>query len=209
MKTFLALLVAGLALVFTACSHTVPKDYTAFRNSQPRSLLVLPPVNQSTEVIAGYSFLTTVTRPLAELGYYVVPVGLVDRYMKENGMPGADEMHRVPIAKLHEVFGADAVLYITVEKYGTKYIVIASENTVHASAVLLDAKTGTVLWENKVTLQASGNAGLVEALVEQVVNKLTDSCHTTAAMASSLLLAHPQTGLLRGPRHPEFGKSSP
>ena len=101
---FLALVCLMLA---TACATP---DYSAFRERKPRSILVLPPLNESVDVDATYSWLTTATAPLAETGYYVFPVAMVDAFMKDNGMPSAGEMREVSLAKLGEVFGADAVL---------------------------------------------------------------------------------------------------
>ena len=205
MKTpHLVLLLLGLLLA-SGCT-TAPKDYTAFRAHQPKSILVLPPQNETNDIIAGYSMLTTTTRPLAELGYYVFPVVMVDQFLKENGLPTAAEMHQAPLAKLTEAFGAEAVLYITVEKYGTKYTVISSDTYVTARAKLVDCRTGIVLWENRVGAFGGGNSGIIEALVGQVVNKLIDSAHLVAAQASCLLFTFPDRGLLKGPRHPEFGK---
>ncbi len=210
MKRFLVTLLCVVGLFFAGCA-TTPKDYTAFRQHQPKSILVLPPLNQTNDVNAGYSVLTTTTRPLAELGYYVFPVVVVDQFLKENGMPTAAEMHQAPLQKLHEVFGADAVLYITVDKYGTKYHVISSNTIVEAHAKLVDCATGTLLWDGKVSLnQGNGRsdpiAALVGAVVDQVVNKLSDQAHTVAASASWMLLTNPNGGLLKGPRHPEHGK---
>ena len=203
---------ALLALLLSGCGTVPPKDYTEFRKHQPKSILVLPPQNEATDIIAGYSMLTTTTRPLSEMGYYVFPVVMVDQLLKENGLPTAAEMHQAPLNKLHEVFGADAVLYITVEKYGTKYQVINSVTYVYARAKLVDCQTGIVLWEDRVALQVGGNSGqdpiasLVGAVIDQVVNKMTDQAHVTAFQASAILLTNPKTGLLKGPRHPEFGK---
>jgi len=203
---------ALLVLLLTGCVTVPPKDYTEFRKHQPKSILVLPPQNEATDIIAGYSLLTTTTRPLSELGYYVFPVVMVDQLLKENGLPTAAEMHQAPLNKLREVFGADAVLYITVEKYGTKYQVINSVTYVFARAKLVDCQTGSVLWEDRVNLQLGSNSGqdpiasLVGALVDQVINKLTDQAHNAAYQASAILLTNPRTGLLKGPRHPEFGK---
>lgn len=208
MRPFLFLLFAA-QLLLTGCVTVPPKDYTAFRQSNPRTLLVLPPVNETTEVIAPYSLLTTVTRPLSELGYYVVPVVMADHFLKENGLNLPAEMHEAPLERLQSVFGADAVLYITVEKYGSKYQLISSNTMVHARARLVDARTGVEIWQGRTETVYAGQAGLIEALVEQVVNKLVDQAHNVAAMASLQLLTVPGQGLLHGPRHPEFGKPSP
>jgi hypothetical protein len=206
-RIYPVILSLGLALLFGGCVTVPPKDYTEFRKHQPKSILVLPPMNETSEVMAGYSVLTATTAPIAESGYYVVPVVLADRFLKENGLPTAAEMHQAPIAKLHEVFGADAVLYITVQKYGSKYVLISSNTYLFAKAKLVDCKTGIVLWENHVELTMSGQGGLVEALVQQVVNKLVDQAHVTALVGSGVLLTDPNQGLLKGPRHPEFGKT--
>ena len=82
---------------------------------------------------------------------------------------------------------------------------------VEAHAKLVDCATGTLLWDGKVSLnQGNGRsdpiAALVGAVVDQVVNKLSDQAHTVAASASWMLLTNPNGGLLKGPRHPEHGK---
>ena len=214
MKLFLIPLVLA-ALLLSGCVTVTPKDYTAFRAHQPKSILVLPPQNMATDINAGYSVLTTTTRPLSEMGYYVFPVAMVDQLLKENGLPTASEMHQAPLDKLHEVFGADAVLYITVEKYGSKYMVLSTTTFVHANAKLVDCLTGIVIWQDRVMVQLGGNsssdpiAALVGAVVDQVVNKMVDQAHNAAYQASAMLLSNPTTGLLKGPRHPEFGKPAP
>ena len=204
-RRFFALPLTVAVLWFSGCATVPPKDYSRLRASQPRSILVLPPANQTTEINATYGMLAASTRPLTELGYYVFPVAVVDLYMKENGLSVADEMHAVPLDKLREVFGADAVLYITVEAYGSKYQVIASNTYVHARAQLVDSTDGTELWAGRVELVYSGSSGLIEALVEQVINKLVDQTKAVADMAAVQLYSLPGQGLLKGPHHPQFG----
>lgn len=207
MKNVIAFpLLAAFVLFFSGCVTVPPKDYTAYRQSKPRSILVLPPVNETTEVGASYSLLTTTTHPLCELGYYVMPVAVVDQYMKENGLAVPAEMHQVSITKLHEVFGADAVLYITVTQYGSKYQVLSSNTVVATKARLVDCRSGATLWEGTAQAVNNGQSGLIEALVTQVLNKLFDQAHIVATVASYQLLTTPTQGLLRGPRHPEYGK---
>ena len=52
--------------------------YCVTNLQNPTSIVVLPPVNTSPDVKATYSMLAQVTHPLAEAGYYVLPVALVD-----------------------------------------------------------------------------------------------------------------------------------
>ena len=207
MKFITSIFLGFATLIFSGCVTVPPKDYTEFRKSNPRSILVLPPLNESTDVNATYSLLTTTTHPLAELGYYVMPVAVVDQFLKENGLTVPGEMHQAPLAKLREVFGADAVMYITIQQYGSKYQVFASNTMVVAKARLVDCRNGVTLWEGQVQAVANGQSGLLEALLTQVLNKLTDQAHMVATMASYQLFLTPTQGLPKGPRHPEFGKN--
>ena len=67
----------------TSCNTTPPHDYTLFIDSEPKSILVLPPLDETLEEGASTHCLATVTRPLAERGYYVFPVAIVDLMMIE------------------------------------------------------------------------------------------------------------------------------
>ena len=204
----LTVVLPGLVAVLfvTGCTTVPPKDYTEFRKHQPKSILVLPPLNNTTELLAGYSVYTATSVPISELGYYVFPVVIVDQFLKENGLPTPSEMHQVPLAKLREVFGADAVLYVTVERYGSKYQLFASNTVVTASARLVDTGSGVCIWESRVDFVQGGRSGLLEAVLDQVINKLLDQAHEAAQRASGLLFNQPNQGLLKGRRHPEFGK---
>ena len=197
------------ALFLAGCVSPTPYDYTNYRQHPPRSILVLPPLNQSTDVRATYSYLSTVTFPLAEMGYYVFPVAIVDELLKENGMPTAGEMHQVPLKKVAEITGADAVLFVTLLEYGSKYQVINSATTVRVKARLVDTKTETLLWEGLgMAQQNSGGSGnifadLISAAVTQAINSGTDAAHDVCRPANTFLLCRKDFGLLPGPYKPE------
>ena len=59
------------SVVFLSACAPQKVDYTDYVQSDPKSILVLPPVNNSTEVKASNSFLSQTTYPLSESGYYV------------------------------------------------------------------------------------------------------------------------------------------
>jgi len=197
----------ALATLLTGCV-TRPYDYTNFHAHPPRSILVLPPLNQSTDVRGTYGYLSTVTMPLAEMGYYVFPVAVVDQFMKENGLPTAGEMHEVPLNKIREIVGADAVLYVTLKQYGSKYEVITSATIVTAEAKLVDTQTGLTLWEGKASAEQSSSSGniiadLIVAAVDQAINSSTDQAHEVSRLANAQLFTIKDHGLLYGPYHPK------
>jgi hypothetical protein len=67
LKTTLCGLLFGLSLVGCATKY----NYSNYRAHFPQSILVLPPLNETTDVGATYGYLSTVTQPIAEMGYYV------------------------------------------------------------------------------------------------------------------------------------------
>ncbi|WP_369812648.1 DUF799 domain-containing protein [Alkalimonas collagenimarina] len=214
---WLKLGLVGAVIVLTGCvSMPSAHDYSAFRNADPHSILVLPPINNSVEVIAPYSLLSQVTGPIAESGYYVFPVTLVEQTFRNNGLTEATDIHAVPFERVHEIFGADTGLYMTIEKYGTSYVVLSSETVVAISATLVDLRSGNVLWQDKATASSAesrGNSGgglvgmLVEAAMNQIIETITDRGFDIAAISSNrLLFAESHNGLLYGPRSPKYGQ---
>src|SRR5471030_3532709 len=102
-------LMAGLLALAVLGGCVSPKtvDYSAYKQSRPKTILVLPPLNDSPDVKASYSMLSQVTFPLAEAGYYVLPIALVDETFRQNGLTTPADIHQAPADKLRNIFGAD------------------------------------------------------------------------------------------------------
>jgi len=209
--TYLAAL--GIVMLFAGCA--VPRkqvDYAAFKAARPRSIVVLPPLNESPDIKATYAMLSQATYPLAESGYYVLPVALVDETFRQNGLTVPGDIHSVPVPKLREIFGADAAMYVTVRDYGSRYQVLSSVTRVAANAKLVDLKTGDVLWSGTAVAANDGGgssgslvAMLITAAVNQAMNHLTDAAYPVAGVASARLLsAGTPNGILYGPRSPKY-----
>jgi hypothetical protein len=205
--------VCGVALaasgVLASCTTPVDYDYSAYLNHMPRSILVLPPLDETIEVDVASGCLSHITRPLAERGYYVFPVAVVDAMMKENGLPTSGEMQQVSLKKLDEVFGADAVMYLTVKEWGTSYKVVDTATIVTIDARLVDVKTGIELWRGQKTAEVHSSSGagdpfslLAAALVTQVISTTTDQSRALSATTDQLLFFDPHVGLLPGPYDP-------
>ncbi|HEY6772586.1 MAG TPA: DUF799 domain-containing protein [Oxalicibacterium sp.] len=212
-KTLCAISVALLA---TGCAtQQKPYDYAEFKQARPASILVLPPLNSSQEVIAPYGMLSQATLPLAESGYYVVPVALAEETFKQNGLSISADIHQVPVVKLREIFGADAALYVNIKEYGTSYRVVDSVTVVTADAKLVDLRSAKVLWEGSASASSAegqqnqnGLIGmLVSAVVNQIVGTMSDTSYKIAGVTSRRLLwAGHSNGMLYGPRSPMYQK---
>lgn len=201
------LFLPGIIFITSGCITKTPYDYSAFERSKPRSIVVIPPNNNSIDVNAPYIYLSTLTRPLAEKGYYVFPVFVIDHFLKENGLPAPAEMNSIPLQKIDEHIGADAVLYITIEEWGQKYRIIESVTKVRATLRLVDVQTGELLWDSTAIAQESSADGssdigtmLISAIVDQIVDTtVADPVPRVARHASYSAIDCQARGMLDGP----------
>ena len=217
-------LMMAMGLLFFACATEptpVRKNYPDFRESRPLSILVMPPINLSPDIKAQATFLATSTVPLAESGYYVIPVALSTGVFRENGMLIAEEAHAIEIDRLREIFGADAALYITINRFGARYQIINSALEAEASARLVDLRSGRELWsgyaaisENSIDTLGSIDSGealfatIISAVVSQIVNTVSDSSFYVGRKANYQMLSagEKRSSLLYGQYHPKYGE---
>ena len=203
--------VAGLA----ACAHPAPpKDYAEFRAAAPRSILVVPVVNKSTEVTAPDNFLVSLSQPLAERGYYVFPVNMVKHTMEDGGLADADLVAQADPVRVAGLFGADAVLYASIEHWESRYIVISATTVVDVHYMLKSGKTGATLWDETVHTEYSpksqntGNplATLIAAAITAALEKASPSYIPLANQANLVAFYTKGRGVPPGPYDPAYGK---
>jgi hypothetical protein len=213
MKRIVLICAVLASLLLGACATRPSKDYSAFQRARPASILVLPPLNESPDIKATPAVWASVTRPLAEAGYYVVPVTLTDETFRQNGVTTSYDAQQLPADKLRQFFGADAALYLTVSEYGSSYHILVSETAVRVNAKLVDLRDGALLWEGSARAssaeqqqQSQGLIGLlVTALVNQIIGSTTDAAYGYAGTADARLISGPE-GVLYGPRSPKSGQ---
>lgn len=214
------IVISVVILIMSGCASLPPgHDYTEFRNSDPHTVLILPPINNTPEVIAPYSVMAQIAAPIAEAGFYVYPVALVDQTFKNNGLTVANDIQALPPEKLHEIFGAHAALYLTIDEYGTSYNVISSNTVVRVTANLVDLRNGALLWQDVASASSAetrGNSGgglagmLIEAVMHQIIETVVDKGFDIAEITSNRLLsAEIHNGLLYGPRSVKYGQPAP
>ena len=202
-------LIAALA---ASCAQAPKKDYSKLVSSNPRAILVVPVVNKSVDVDAADYFLSTLSVPLAERGYYVFPVNLVKRMLEDDGLSDAALVHAADPVRLCTLFGADAVLFVTIEQWTAKYIVLSTQVTVEFKYVLKDGRTGDELWSDHeigVYNSDSGGGGLAAALAAAIVAKASPNYMPLARTANAKAMAYPGRGFPAGPYRPEYRKDLP
>lgn len=171
----LIICIATFALV--GCANIQKKDMSAFNAASPKSILVVPIVNKTLDVDAPLYTLTTLPIPLADKGYYVFPVNTTKYLLEQEGLYEGDRILAMPVPTLAKMFGADAILYVTINRWDAQYVFVSTTVTVEFDYKLV-AANGTVIWdENKKMVytpqnySGGGLGGLVVAAVNAAITR--------------------------------------
>jgi hypothetical protein len=207
----LALFIITLGgFVFSGCTEATPQPTKAslfpkMYEEQPRSLLILPPMNESTDAEAKDYYMTTVEMPYAMMGYYTFPVEMVGDIMKQEGIYDTELLYNMPLDKFYDYFGADAVLFTHIKKWDVAYMVVASNLTVSIESKIVSTKTSEVLWVYKgsivINLSGSNNsgdlAGLIVSAIATAINTASADYVTYARQVNASMMY----ALPAGPYH--------
>jgi hypothetical protein len=196
-----------VAVFLTGCASQVQKtDLSAFQAAKPRSILIVPAVNKSLDVDAPDYLLTTLSVPLGEKGFYVFPVHTTKVVLQQEGFYEGEQVHQQPPEKLAKLFGADVVLYVTINRWDAQYAVFATTVTVNFDYRLV-AKDGTEIWRaNKQMAYTPQNqntghplANLIVAAVQAAVARAKPDYMPLANMANYDVFVAGPTAIPNGP----------
>lgn len=185
-------------------------EFPGIYEERPRSILILPPMNESTAADAKEYYSTTIQEPLSFSGYYTFPYEITTDILKMEGVYDAELLRDVPLGKFREYFGADAVLFTAIKQWDLSYIVIASTLTVSIDAELKSTKTDRVLWayNGTVVVDLSGGAGgggvgglIAKVIIAAINTALADYVPYAKQANYRALSSFPY-----GAYHPDFNK---
>ena len=184
-KKLIALLaLIGSIFILTGCGPSYVTKGTEFPKmyeQAPRSILILPPMNESTDAEAKDYYMTTTEMPFALMGYYTFPTEMVSDIMKQEGVYDTEILYNMPLDKYYEYFGADTVLFTRIKKWDVAYMVLASSLTISIEAKIVSTKTSEELWKytGTVVVDLSGGdtgggiGGLIAKAIVAAVNTAT------------------------------------
>lgn len=213
-KRLISTLALGIGIfLFTGCGPALISkgaEFPKMYDQQPHSLLILPPMNESTDTEAKDYYMTTVEEPFAMMGYYTFPIEMVSDIMKQEGVYDTELLYNMPLDKFYEYFGADAVLFTTIKKWDVSYMVIASTLTVTVESKIVSTKTSEELWKytGSIVVDLSGGdgggglAGLVVKVVAAAINTAAADYVKYAHVANQRVIA----SLPVGPYHEMYLK---
>lgn len=150
MKKSGMLLFVILTLLTSCSTNTLLKKSVAYEGMYkelPLTILLMPPINRSTNVEAKEYFYSTLNIPLINKGYYVTPPFLTMDILKRESAYDAELFLNGSVSKFGEIFGADIVLFTIIDKWD-KFSVGATVK-ISIEYIIKSTKTNEILYSRK------------------------------------------------------------
>jgi len=181
MKTKIIAVAVVASVALSSCTtYTRVSQYPKMYEEKPLTLLVMPPINNTTNVEAKDLLYTSISQPLIEAGYYVVSPHLSMELLKAESAYDAEMFIDQDAAMFAEVFGADAVIFSVIDVWKKKGFGIETKIKYSVKSTA----TNEILFERTCDLyldlrQNSTNSALANLAATIITTAVTD--HIVAA----------------------------
>jgi hypothetical protein len=183
---------------------TRESQYSKMYEEKPITLLVMPPINNSTNVEAKELLYTSISRPLVEAGYYVISPLLAMYILKAESAYDAEMFFDAPLTMFNNYFGADAVVFSVIDSWAKKGLGIQTK----IRYVIKSAYSNEILFDRSCDLYLdlsidSGSNGLLGTLVDLAASAISTAAtdHIVAARKANYYILR---DIPRGKYSPEY-----
>ncbi len=192
----------------TSCGmlNTVTREsqYAKMYEEKPVTLLVMPPINNSTNVEAKDLLYTSISRPLVEAGYYVISPLLAMDVLKSESAYDAEMFFDASLSPFQNYFGADAVVFSVIDTWAKKGLGIETKiryviKSAHTNEILFDRSCDLYLDLSVDSNSKSVLGALVDLAASAITTAVTD--HIIAARKANYFILR---DIPRGKYSPEY-----
>ena len=183
---------------------TRESQYAKMYEEKPITLLVMPPINNSTNVEAKDLLYTSISRPLVEAGYYVISPLLAMDVLKAESAYDSELFFDAPLTTFQNYFGADAVVFSIIDTWAKKGTGIETK----IRYVIKSAYSNEILFDRSCDLYLdlsidSGANGLLGALVDLAASAINTAAtdHIKAARKANYYIL---SDIPRGKYRPDY-----
>ncbi len=183
---------------------TRESQYAKMYEEKPLTLLVMPPINNSTNVEAKDLLYTSISRPLVEAGYYVISPLLAMDVLKAESAYDSELFFDAPLTTFQNYFGADAVVFSIIDTWAKKGTGIETK----IRYVIKSAYSNEILFDRSCDLYLdlsidSGANGLLGALVDLAASAINTAAtdHIKAARKANYYIL---SDIPRGKYSPDY-----
>lgn len=153
----------------TSSNLTRGEVYAKLYEEKPVSILVMPPINNTSNVEAKDLLYTSVSRNIAEAGYYVISPLIAMDVLRNESAYDAEYFMNSSLGKFKEYFGVDAVVFAIIENWAKEGWIIHTK----VNYMMKSTTTNEILFERSCDLhldlmKSSGTGGLLGVLVDAI-----------------------------------------
>lgn len=202
MKKNIFVILAAFCILLASCSSEKRATlYPKMYEEQPAVLLVMPPINNTTNVPAKELLYVSISVPLIKNGYYVIPPHLAMELFKTESAYDAEMFYDGDQNVFNKYFGADAVVYTIIEKWQKQGIGIDTK----VRYIIKSTRTNEVLFERSCDAyldltQSTKDSNFLTDLIVGAINTATTD-QIAAARKSNYYIFY---DLPRGKYHPDY-----
>ena len=206
MKRLIYFLLACFFVTSCGMMNSVTREsqYAKMYEEKPITLLVMPPINNSTNVEAKDLLYTSISRPLAEAGYYVISPLLAMDILKAESAYDSENFFDAPLTAFNNYFGADAVVFSIIDSWAKKGLGIQTK----IRYVIKSAYTNEILFDRSCDLYLdlsidSGSGGALGALIDLAASAINTAAtdHIKAARKANYYILR---DIPRGKYSPDY-----
>lgn len=194
MKRILLYLTVSFALVSCGTQKaavTRAIQYEKMYEEKPVTLLIMPPINNTSDVEAKDLLYTSISRPLIEAGYYVISPLLTMDILRAESAYDAELFVNAPLKTFQQYFGADAVVFSEINTWTKKGLGIET----NIRYFIKSAHTGEILFDRSCDLLLdlsvnSGGGSALSALIDLAASAINTAVtdHIVAARKANYFI---------------------
>lgn len=206
MKKWIYILAA--AMLTASCGPTSQltriTQYSKMYEEKPVTLLIMPPINNTTDVEAKEFLYSSISRPLIEAGYYVIPPFMAMDVFREESAYDAELFVESSLAPFRVFFGADAAVFSEINAWTKKGFGIEPD----IRYFIKSTHTGEILFDKRCELYldlriSSGSNSIIGQLIDLTASAINTAVteHITAARKANYYIFK---DLPRGKYSPDY-----
>ena len=165
---------AVVSLASCSTPTTLSQQYPGMYEEKPLSIVIMPPINQTTHAEAKDYFYTTMYMPLCEKGYYVYSPYLTMEMFQQESAYDAEMFLEADLTPFRNVLDADAAMFTIIKDWRRNNV--GGMLTVKIEYILRSTKTGQTLYtregEIRVDTSIYGGSGGLGALVGMIATAI-------------------------------------
>ena len=210
---FITAVLLATMLLASCASLTKADVYPKIYEEKPLSVLVMPPINQSTNIDAKDYFYSTLAKPICNEGYYVFPPFLSIYTLQRESAYDSELFINRDVSKFGKKYGADVLMFTIIKSWNKSGL--KADIEVEIEYIFKSTKTNEIVFDKNAIIIVNtavdtglgGGLGLLANILATSINTaVTD--YVKVARTCNYYALETETSMPVGPYHPDYASDN-